>query len=185
MNLLRWTLAPMIVAGVALHAVGAGAEGTSPPDSPATEGKLALGITTKKTEDRVEVETKADTATLTLTSPSGIGTAAISLKQGQWPHKVVLRLRLKGLESFTISNGKVAIGAAVSSHGDQGPRVYRKDGGQEIPVQKSDPHWMEIKVVGGEKAPLKDGYFEVVLPEALLRDGPKTLTVRWIDFYRG
>jgi len=32
--------------------------------------------------------------------------------------------------------------------------------------------------------PLKDGYFEVAVPAALLRDQPKTLTLKWIDFYR-
>ena len=35
-----------------------------------------------------------------------------------------------------------------------------------------------------ETIPLKDGYFEMQLPKALLEDDPKSITVNWIDFYR-
>jgi hypothetical protein len=141
-------------------------------------------IATKKSQDSIQFETKGDTTILTIASPSGIGRAAISPKEGQWPKKVVLRLRLKGLESLTISNGKVTLGASVSSHGDGGQRVFLKDGDQEKPVGKDDQYAMEIKMVGGEKVPLKEGYFEMELPKAVLKDA-KTLTISWIDFYRG
>ena len=124
-------------------------------------------ITTRKPADRVEAETKDDTTTLTISSPSGIGSATISPKQGQWPKKVILRLRLKGLESLTVSNSKVTLGASMSSHGEQGQRVFLKDGSGETPIGKDDPNRMEIKLVGGQKVPLKDGYFEIVLPLAL------------------
>ena len=35
-----------------------------------------------------------------------------------------------------------------------------------------------------EVHPIKDGYIDVALPEALLGAGPTTLTVSWIDFHR-
>lgn len=32
--------------------------------------------------------------------------------------------------------------------------------------------------------PLKDGYFEMELPQALFDDNPKSITLNWIGFYR-
>jgi len=179
-----------IVAGLAalLPLVAFGQETKQPqPFDRHLEGKatITFDVVAKKSKVQIEATTAADSVLFDIRSPSGIGSATISPKEGQWPHKVVLRLRLKGLESLAISNGRVTLGASVSSHGDQGQRVYLKDGGQENPVEKGSTYWTRVKLVGGQKVPLKDGYFEVVLPEALLKDGPKTLTVSWIDFYRG
>jgi hypothetical protein len=160
-----------------------------PKDFP-TERKIVLtdspafDIKTKKPADSIKVKLEGESVAFDVLSPSGIGSATINPKGKQWPKKVILRLRLKGLESLTIFNGKVTLGASVSSHGDQGQRVFLKDGSGETPIGKDDPNRMEIKLVGGEKVPLNDGYFEIVLPEALLKDS-KALTISWIDFYRG
>jgi hypothetical protein len=36
-----------------------------------------------------------------------------------------------------------------------------------------------------KELPLKDGYFEIALPKAFFDGNPKTVTLNWIDFYRG
>lgn len=144
-----------------------------------------LDITTRKSEDRIEVEAKDDAIFLTVTSPSGIGSATVNSKDGKWPGKLVLRLRLKGLESLTISHQQVTLGASFSSHGDSEQRVYVKTGGQEKPLDRDNPYWMEIKIVGGKSVPLQSGHFEMVLPAAIFKSEPKTVTISWIDFYRG
>ena len=143
-----------------------------------------LDITSRKSEDRIEAEARDDAIFLTVTSPSGIGSATVSSEDGKWPGKLVLRLRLKGLESLTISHEQVTLGASFSSHGDS-QRVYVKTGSQEKPLEKDNPYWMEIKIVGGKSVPLQSGHFEMVLPAAIFKSQPKTVTISWIDFYRG
>jgi hypothetical protein len=145
----------------------------------------AFESTTKKTEDQVEVETKEGTAIFTFRCPTGIGGATISIKDGKWPEKVILRLRGKGLESLTVSNGKIKLSGSVLSHSGNTKRLYLtkegKDGerepGTEIKVLDSTG-----KLVTG--LPGNDGYFETTLPKALLEGQPKSLVVEWIDFYR-
>ncbi len=134
-----------------------------------------FGIETKKPEDRVEVESVNGTTTFTVTSPSGIGSAKIRPDVGQWPGEVVLRLRLKGLESLTVSNGNVTLAASVSSH-DGGQGIVLKHGDEEKTLGKDDPYWTEVRARGKE--------FELKLPAALFRDKAEPVTVSWIDFYR-
>jgi dipeptidyl aminopeptidase/acylaminoacyl peptidase len=152
-----------------------------------TTGKNAprIDITSRKSGDRIEVEAEDGNIVLTVTSPSGIGSATVTPEDGKWPSKLVLRLRLKGLESLTISHEQVTLVASFSSHGDSQHRVYVKAGGQETPLDKDDPYWMEIEMVGGKAVPLQSGHFEVVLPAAIFKSQPKTVTISWIDFYRG
>lgn len=154
-------------------------------DTLAAAEQIGFEITTKKTADRVEVQTQGGATTWTITSPSGIGAATLATRTGKWPEKIVLRLRLKGLEKLTLSNGTMTLAASVLSHSGHPTLLHRLDGGQEQPVDKAGPLWFEIKMVGGNKVPLKEGHFELVVPPALFRDNPKSLKLEWIDFYRG
>jgi hypothetical protein len=47
----------------------------------------------------------------------------------------------------------------------------------------------DIRIVSGEgkpakELPLKDGYFEMMLPKAFFEGNPKSIALSWIDFYR-
>ena len=49
---------------------------------------------------------------------------------------------------------------------------------------------MDVRIVGGDgkpakELPLQDGYFEVTLPRAFFDGNPKSITLNWIDFFRG
>ena len=99
----------------------------------------------------------------------------------------MLRLHLKGLENFKVSNGIITLEAAVSSQ-DSIVRLW-KDGKEDSPLDSKSPYWMEIRMVGNDgkpttSIPVTDGYFEIQLPKALFEDNPKSITVNWIDFYR-
>ena len=122
-------------------------------------------------------------------SPLGISQAVIERAGEKWLKAVVLRLHLKGLESFRASNGKVKLGAAVSI--DEGKAKVRQwqDGKEGAPLDEKSPLWMDVRIVGGDgkparELPLKGGYFEVALPKALFEGNPKSVTLNWIDFYR-
>ena len=144
-------------------------------------------ITTKRDNDRVKVKSEKGKTTFSIHSPFGISQAVIERTGEKWPDAVVLRLHLKGLESFRASNGKVTLDAAVSSQ--DGKVQLWKDGKEDAVLDAKSPYWMEIRMIGGDgkpaKAiPLKDGYFEMALPKAFFEDNPKSITVDWIDFYR-
>jgi hypothetical protein len=160
-------------------------DGDAPQDQPAK-----FKITTKRKDDRVEVRADKDKAVFAVKSPFGISEAVIERQEDTWPEAVVLRLHLKGLSSFRASNGKVRVDAAVSvQEGEMKVRIW-KDGKEEAPLDENSPFWTDIRIVGGDgkpakEHPLKDGYFEVALPRAFFEGNPKSITVNWIDFYRG
>jgi len=135
----------------------------------------------------VEVRADKDKTLFIVNSPFGISNAAIERTGEKWPDAVVLRLHLKGLENFKVTTDKVKLEGSVSSQ-DGKVRLW-KDGKEDAPLDAKSPYWMTIRMIGGDgkpaKAiPLKDGFFEMMLPKAFMEGNPKTITVGWIDFYR-
>src|SRR4051812_37053049 len=107
------------------------------------------------------------------------GSGVIERVEEKWPKVVVLRLRLKGLESFQASNGKVTLQAAGVRDGKPEVRVW-KDGKEDTPLNEQSPYWMTIHILGRDgkparEIPLKDGYFEITLPRAFFEDNPKSV----------
>lgn len=151
--------------------------------------KTSYKITTRKKEDTVGIHTEKDRTVLVVGSPSGIGQADIERLEANWPRVVVLRLHLKGLESFRASNGTIRLDASVSVHEGK-PRVRLwKDGKEESPLDEKNQFWTDIRIVNRDSTPakgipLKDGYFEITLPKAFFEGNPKSITLNWIDFYR-
>ena len=144
-------------------------------------------ITTKRDNDRVEVKTEKDKVVFLVYSPFGISNAVIERTGEKWPDAVVLQLHLKGLENFKVTNGTVKLDASVSSQ-DGKVRLW-KDSKEDMPLDAKSPYWMDIRMIGGDgkpakSIPVKDGYFEMALPKALIEGNSKTITVNWIDFYR-
>jgi len=146
-------------------------------------------INTKKKDDAVEVQTERDRTLFAVKSSSGISQAVIEREGEKWPEAVVLRLHLKGLESFRVSNGKVTLNAAVSSN-KEGKRVrVWKDNKEADLLDEKSAFWMEIRLIGADgkpatEIPLKGGYFEIAVPKAFFENNPKSITLNWIDFYR-
>jgi hypothetical protein len=133
--------------------------------------------------------TQQDTAEHTrircdITSDRGIDRAVIDRKAPQWPNQMVLRLHLKGLESLKVTCQQTTITWSISSTGDHSARTYRTIGDREQEIIESDPLYAKIKLVGDSTIPLKNGYFELVLPQALFAGNPESIKCEWIDFYR-
>jgi hypothetical protein len=172
-------LVPLVISGI-----GLADDADAPSDQPAK-----FKITTKRKDDNVEVKAEKDKTVFIVKSPFGISQAVIERQADTWPKTVVLRLHLKGLESFRASNGKVTVDAAVSiEEGKQKVRMW-KDGKEDAPLDEKSPLWLDVRIVGGDgkpakELPLKDGYFEVALPRAFFEGNPKSITLNWIDFYR-
>jgi hypothetical protein len=83
-------------------------------------------ITTKRADDRVDVKVEKDKAVVSVHSPFGISQVVIEQTDGNWPDIVMLRLHLKGLENFKVTDGIITLEAAVSSQ-DGKVRIW-KDG---------------------------------------------------------
>jgi hypothetical protein len=149
----------------------------------------SFDIKTKKPADQIKVKIVDDFATLDVFSPSGIGGATIMVAKGNWPTTIIFRLHLSGLESFAISNGKVKLTGSVLSHSGNTKRLYLSEDGKDGKDGEREPG-TEIKVLDAAGKPVKGlpekgGYFEIMLPKALLESQPKSLELGWIDFYRG
>jgi hypothetical protein len=144
-------------------------------------------ITTRRDNDKVEVKVESGKTVFSVHSPFGISQTVIERTDGNWPDIVMLRLHLKGLENFKVSNGNMKLEATVSSQ-DGKVRLW-KDGKEDSPLDAKSPYWTEIRMFSDDgkpttTIPLQDGYFEIQLPKAFFEDNPKSITVNWIDFYR-
>jgi hypothetical protein len=130
-----------------------------------------------------------DKTVIAVKGQSGISNADIERLGNRWPDTVMVRLHLKGLESFRASNGQTILDAAVST--DEGKPTVRlwKDGNENPELDKKSPFWMDIRILAedgklAKTIPVKDGYFEMTLPKAFFAGNPRSITLRWIDFYR-
>jgi len=146
-------------------------------------------ITTKRQDDTVEVRGEKGRTVFLVKSPFGISQAVVERQEKKWSETVVLRLYLKGLESFRAANGKTTLNAAVAVQ-DGKPKVRLwKDGKEENRLDEKSPYWMDVRIVGSDgkparQIPLKGGYFEITLPRAFFEGNPQAITLNWIDFYR-
>ena len=112
-----------------------------------------------------------------VTSPTGIGSARIEKTSGNWPPQIVMRLRLKGLESLKFTYADRTVNLEVPSSGMGGVIESAQVGsGTFAPLTPDSPYWM--KVTPGE------GYFDVTAPPDFFTSGADQFVVEWIDFYR-
>ncbi len=114
-------------------------------------------------KSEIKVISGKEQSIIDISSESGIGGGTVKLIQGTWPETLIVRLHLKGLEGFTVSNGKLKI-----EKSDLSVKAYNKDG---------EP--FTDKYLPGEQ-----GYYEVQLPNTLFVGGTTDLEIQWIDFYR-
>jgi len=126
-----------------------------------------------KGDSVITFSTAVDVVLIDITSPTGIGSAAIEKTAGQWPAKVVMRLRVKGLESFKFQYADIRIDVSVSSHGDNAVREESTTSGT---LRPGDSEWIAVT--------LGEGYFDLEAPADFLKSGESQFTIEWIDFDR-
>lgn len=124
----------------------------------------------------ITFSTTSDMLLIDVTSPTGIGSAAVEKTSGQWPGKIVMRLHVKGLESFTFQYADIRIDASVSSHGDNAISEAYQRSGTKGKVAPGDPYWIAITPGAG--------YFDLEAPADFVKSGEAKFTIEWIDFYR-
>lgn len=162
---------------------------TISPAAAADDATSNYKISTKHPADRVDFAVEADATVISVRSPGGIGEATLEPIGTKWPAKIVLRLYLNGLEEFRISNGTTKLSVSVASSA-QTPRVrIWKDDQEATPLGPNDRFRIGVRMLDEQRQPtdelpLKSGSIELALPPSLFEQQPKSLTLRWIDFYR-
>lgn len=151
--------------------------------------KTAYQIVTKRSSDQVTVQSSGNRVVFVVESRTGIGQAEITRGDSSWPATVVIRLALRGLESFRLKAGDTELGIAVSSHGE-GPRVCAwRPSDEQAPLAADEPLCSQVRLLDGrgnptDKGPPEIAAIEIVLPAALLKNQPRSIEFSWIDFYR-
>lgn len=153
----------------------------------ATEPELK--VVTKRTEDKIEVTRKDEQTTLSVRSPSGIGSGVVIRLASVWPERVILRLHLSGLEGLEVSNRNIKLAAEVAGTDNKKFLHLTNNVSQRSEPATTRPTESEIRAFSKDGRPsavlpLKDGYYEVRLPKELFADNPESITIDWIDFYR-
>lgn len=154
---------------------------------PLTDGTAKFEVTTKRSDDRVEIKQVESQTIFIVHSPSGISHANITRSTDKWPTNVTLHLRLRGLESFKLQTENKTIKLSVSSSSIKVRQWLNEN--EDSPLDSKSPYWMEIRLLDHDgkptkSIPLADGYFEINLPAKTLESNPRSLKLEWIDFYR-
>ena len=128
-----------------------------------------------KGDPQIVFTTSSELLLIDIISPTGIGGATIEKTAGQWPPKIVMRLRLKGLEDFKFTYGTTTVEINVSST-TQTVHETLIQAGQTSALSTGDAHWMNVTS--------NTGYFAIEAPADFLTSGENKFTIEWIDFYR-
>ncbi|MCC9606913.1 hypothetical protein LOC68_15490 [Blastopirellula sp. JC732] len=139
-------------------------------------------LTAKASRDNTQIRLLSEEkrTVIDVECPIGIDNAIVKRTGDKWPEPLIVRLHLKGLESFRVEN----YAWNVSSSGVPRVLVSVPDGGT---VQLGLAHrTTPLRIVNSvPKIPLQDGgYFEVTLPDKLFENNPAELKLSWVDFYR-
>lgn len=97
-----------------------------------------------------------------ITDEFGIGQGTLRLARGNWPAKLQLRLRLKGLEGIRVTVGQQVL-----------PR-------EALNIRLLDPTGKPLE---GKHRLNRPGYYEATIPPAAIK-GAKEIKISWVDFYR-
>ena len=144
-----------------------------------------LHAVAQRNNTRLQITHAQDETIFDIGCPFGIDTATITRLAAQWPARILVRLHLQGLESLEVSQHDLTIEWSVQSTGSNTARVSLQQGQTKSILSEPSPYYTPLRIVGGNgKIPLKKGYIEVRLPDALFAENPKEIQLRWIDFYR-
>ena len=132
--------------------------------------------------DLIQLSLGDDEAVVLVSSKMGIGTTTLELKEGKWPSKIVVKLKLSTGEPFKALEGFFAVTSefgTTSSLGNPGKPAYYKLNDAGFIDESARVGDIDLVI-----RKLKD-CIEVTIPMDVL--GPKSgfLKLRWIDFYRG
>ena len=154
---------------------------------------------TDRSGDSVSLMTEKPGPVFAITSRTGIGGATLTRRNERWPDPLLLRIHLTSLEQLSLAADMTTLNLSVPNHGDKLKPIASivvakqastpETANEEEPVDDRHAMWPDMRRFDAagrqiDKVGPHDGWFEVRVPPALLADNPKSLAIRWIDFYR-
>ena len=130
-----------------------------------------------------------DCAEIEIISQRGIGRALLKPRWNGWPKELVIHLRLKGLESFTLITPAGRAETSVSStDGTVRSTTWSpvaEPSRETKELEPDDPRYLRVEPLKGAEGDnsLPPG-FRVTIPATLLDKDFESLEIRWIDFFR-
>ena len=178
---------PKIVAGLKQLMIGIESKNPEKKNAVKVPGaKFQLDYKKKGPHDglrQIKATLGKDSVVFDVTDQFGIGGGAISLIEGQWPPKVLLRIHLAGLEGFGVTVGDQTFSG--SYHGENSRS--RKD---HLQTRMLDAEGNPLKgrylveSTGPNSSKRIAGYYEAEVPQSVLKTGTRKIDLRWVDFYR-
>ncbi|WP_425615973.1 hypothetical protein NA78x_005910 [Anatilimnocola sp. NA78] len=152
---------------------------TDSPTISASETQLGTSIVIAAEGERTVIDVRCE---------RGIDRNTIKRTSDAWPKSIVVRLRLKGLESFSVKKDNFSLNCSVPSSGEPKSHCELSSGNRQAVLEPADPLYLKARLVSTgktePKVPLENGYFEIELPAKLFADNPPQIDLQWVDFYR-
>ena len=149
---------------------------------------VALGMSLANAPETYEVS-EGRLAEIEIISQRGIGRAHLKPSANGWPKELVIHLRLKGLESFTLITPAGRAETSVSSTDGTVRSTTWSPATEPVRETKElapdDPRCLRVEPLKGAEVDdsLPPG-FRVTIPSKLLDKDFESLEIRWIDFFR-
>ncbi len=170
------------------------------PLEPAVTPQISPQISVDATSDaRVTAEPRGQTLLVDIRSETGIGSASVTLPDEAAWREIILRLHLSGLEQLRFDYPAATVqlhlpstdlpaGVLPVQRLPLQQEATPAGAAQPVSIGQESDQWMDVLALAAEGAtpsiPLVGGYFDVRVPRAFLREGHRTFTVSWIDFFR-
>lgn len=146
------------------------------------DGVPQIEVQLRAADDSVETEVTAEEAVLVITSSRGIGRATVTLREGDWPERLRLRINLTNLEGIEVRAGPWRLQSFLEAK--QTEVEYQEavadDAGEDTPAPAERPAEADLQLVMQQV----EGEIEVELPPALLEQRPSSIELQWVDWYR-
>lgn len=133
--------------------------------------------------DRVEIVVNGNRHRVIIHSPRGISEVTLERLTETWPDTLVVELRLKGLESLTVSGGDWTVQATVPTGPDRGDIRQWVPPDEPVMLTANDPLWLDLRTLPPRTNKTVAG-FEWTIPWGLQQANPRHIRVNFIDFYR-
>jgi hypothetical protein len=122
------------------------------------------------------IETTRQASRVTIDCPRGVGRARLLRVGSDWPPSVVISLRLRALEGFTLSGGNLLARTALARHGESLPWEIR---------QLGDNSRSPVELTSFPAAITRsDGLIHVYIPSGWLTADREYIDLQWVDHYR-
>lgn len=144
--------------------------------APVPKEKPSFEATLRKADDTFRFIADEKAPHFEIVSPSGISSAAIKRKSGDWPAPLTVRFAgMRGLEGFHLQIDKVKLPAFIGAGEER--KVSRFNARGDAVSDPKDTVWT-ITLVRQDKA------MEVTVETRTDLTAIRELNLNWVDFYR-